>query len=152
MRSAKGLTTCVIVLAAGVAVPLCLRDWSPRRTAGVSRQVIPPGPEVEALLRRMRARDLVADQLLAGELSLPQAATRFRDLNDNLPQFRVAIEFRPGDSEGEKLCRQVIGWAESRLQSRGMSPVEVEAALSPLLRELNRLLAEKDEIDLPPVD
>jgi hypothetical protein len=144
----------VIVAAAGLALALSAWHW-PRGApaeAAIHRDVLPPGPDVEALLRRTRARELVVDRLLAGELTLAQAAARFGYLNEHPARFRVPIHNWPGRCDSERLCRQVIGWLESYYQDKGFTYAQVEAALEPYEAELSRLLAENEEFDLPPID
>jgi hypothetical protein len=152
MSPAKRLTAYLIVIAACVAVLLGVRDWSGRRSGAANPMILPPGPDVEALTRRMRAKELVVEQVLEGEMSLSEAAARFEYLNEQPPHLRVNLEFLPGKSKGEKLYRQVILWMKNHLRQKGMTSAEVAAALWPYESELNRLLAENEEIVLPPVD
>jgi len=151
MRPAKRVAACLIVIAACAAVLLSVRD-RPRARPEEGRNHAPPSPDVEILRRRISAKDQVVDQLLAGELSLAQAAARFKCLNEDPPHLRVPIYLWPGKSEGEKVCRQVINWIESRYQSQGMTLSEAQAAVSPFERELKRLMDENGEIHLPPVE
>src|SRR5262249_28735660 len=115
-------------------------------------EVIPPGEQFEVLRRRSAARDQVVERLLAGELSLTQAAAWVRYLNDNPPELRVYLYYLPRKSDGGKPCRPVIEWVGSYLLPRGTPQSQSRAALDPLEGELQRLLAEYDEIALPPVD
>src|SRR5439155_5139503 len=63
--------------------------------------------------RRMEAKMQIIRELFAGKLSLFQAAARFGYLNDTPEDCRDPYrDVWAGDSDGEKLCRQVIGWAE----------------------------------------
>ncbi len=69
----------------------------------------------EALTRRMEARAAVVVDLLAGRLSLLQAAARFRDLNQTAPEIQENLRWQhPDCSDDELCCLQVIGHLESR--------------------------------------
>jgi hypothetical protein len=63
-----------------------------------------------ALLARAFHKQAAADDVLAGRLTLLQAAARFRDLNRQPPEFHWEL-FRaqtPGMSDDERHCRAVI--------------------------------------------
>jgi hypothetical protein len=91
----------------------------------------------DAVLARLAAKARVVADLRAGRLTLPQAAARFRRLND-APCTDLARRLR-GATEEERLCRQVIRWAESTAQ--GESPGEAEQTRDGLEAELDGLLA-----------
>jgi hypothetical protein len=152
MSAAKRLAACLVVMAACLAALRAVRDRPEPCPPPDSGLLLPPGPEVRTLRLRIDTRIQIADQVLAGELSLVQAAARFRQLNNDSPQHRVFLHQYPGNSDGEKLCRQVIEWADNRVRDWPLTPDEMEATLCPLRRELEALLEQKDEIALPPVD
>jgi hypothetical protein len=104
-----------------------------------------PAPEAGQVVQdRIKGKIKVIDRLLAGELTLLEAAAWFRHLNDNPPE--APLDYRthwPGGSDGEKLCRQVIYWVRMR-----RSP-EAEGSAERLERELEELLAAGSEVELP---
>src|SRR5262249_38781911 len=64
---------------------------------------------VEMNYRRILAKDEVLTALLAGRLTLLEAAARFRDLNAGLPELRERLlQQFPGGSYELALCRDVI--------------------------------------------
>jgi hypothetical protein len=108
-----------------------------------------PGVASDIVTDRIRVKQKVVERLLAGELSLVEAAAWFRFVNDHPPDCRC--DFRramPGRSDGEKACRQVLAWAELDLKA-GMPESQVELVRCRLEGELASLLAEGDEIELP---
>src|SRR5262245_50397441 len=151
MSAAKRLATCLVVMVTCLAVLLAVRDWPNAPERSNSMEVHPPDPQVQYVERRIRAKEAVVEGVLEGELSLVQAAARFRRLNEHPPACRVDPRRWPGKSEGERLCRQVLDWVECVLQTRGLTPSEVETALCPLQCELQTLLDQNDEIELPQV-
>jgi hypothetical protein len=89
---------------------------------------------------RVLAREAVIRDLRAGRLTLAQAAARFRDINgpDGKAPLEVAGRFG-GATEEERLCRQVIAWAE--VVARYESPGAAEPMRRGLEAELAALLA-----------
>jgi hypothetical protein len=151
MSAAKRLAACLVAMVTCLAVLLAVRDWPNAPEHSNSKEVHPPKPQVQYVERRIRAKGVVVERLLEGELSLVQAAAMFRRLNEHPPACRVDPRHCPGKSEGERLCRQVLGWVEAVLRTRGLTPSEIESALCPLQCELQTLLDQNDEIELPPV-
>lgn len=74
----------------------------------------------QVALRRMQARLQIVEELAAGRMDLLEAAGRFRDLNETLPEFsrEVLHRYFPGASEEERYCRQVLAWVDSELTHR----------------------------------
>ena len=115
----------------------------------VSQLVAVPGEESVVAYERIKAKDKVTDRLLANELSLLEAASWFRYLNDNPTKYPSDFrKFWNGASDGEKSCRQVIAWARTRLLTR-MPPSQADLAVAPLDAELRRLLCDNEVIELP---
>jgi hypothetical protein len=85
----------------------------------------------------MEARKEVIRCLAAGDLTLFEAAARFRLLN-NIPAELADRGWHlfEGRCEGEKVCRQVLLWAEAELKS-----VEARSRAGALLRNLEAELA-----------
>jgi hypothetical protein len=93
--------------------------------------------ENQALRDRIVAKGEVTRELLAGRITLLQAARRFRDLNDSPIAYPSMFWRRyPGRSDGEKLCREVLRWVEAYLK-------DLPGSQSPIrLRQLEQELAE----------
>ena len=69
----------------------------------------------QAVRRRLAERERLAGDVIAGRLTLLEAAARFRDLDEQNPGFDWGI-FRStyaGASDDERLCRQVLAFVES---------------------------------------
>src|SRR4051794_10288089 len=99
--------------AAGVALVVALAalagmEWlSWRYTAPT-----PVSPECQVVLERFALKSEVIDHLRGGELTLIQAAARFRDIEADP---RLATGFEAGEpADGEALCRQIIDWAQAQ--------------------------------------
>ncbi len=64
--------------------------------------------------RRTAAKDQAIRELLAGRLTLCQAAARFRDAEREAPlTWGPPPQTGDGPGEGERLCRDVMDWADS---------------------------------------
>lgn len=133
-------------------------DWVtglPRPAANQGRSgtvelIHQPGERVRLLFRRMRAKVEAVRQLLEGELMLFQAAGYFRDLNAGPPGMEdVSWRQLAGSDDGEKLCRQVILWAEGELAVRH-GPAEARSRAARLERELGDHVAAHGGVQLPP--
>jgi hypothetical protein len=63
------------------------------------------------------AKRQVTEELLAGRITLPRAAARFRDINAAPGAAGRPLEGNvPGATEEERLCRQVISWAAAQAE------------------------------------
>jgi hypothetical protein len=105
---------------------------------------------------RMRAKEQVVERVLAGEMTLFEAAAWFGTLNttpDHYPDL-TWCQF-PGRGDGEKLCRQVLSWAASTARDAGTAS-QADMRLCQLEEELARRLAQHGTVDLarqcPPGD
>lgn len=125
---------CMVVLLVGTALAAAFvqPEWS--RDLGLDRcgPLVPEnGPRgrsksvtgldegVPAIQRRIRAKARVVDELIDGRLTLFEAAALFRRLNDPSPASAAHLARDcPGDSEEERLCRQVIAWVRVTLPQR----------------------------------
>ncbi len=143
----------LLLLAGGLAAAMAYRpDWlthhasRPAPRSG-SYTVSAPDEMADQLARRIRARISVAEQLLAGEMTLAEAAAAFRMLN-TLPPKLAQEQWRalPGRSDGEKVCRQVILWAAAEKPPGGE---DGSGRLRELERELQALIARDGEVVLP---
>ncbi len=103
----------------------------------------------QEVLRRTTARQAVIDAVVAGRMDLLQAAARFRQLNESLPEVGRGLlrAFIPGASDEERLCRQVINCVRGPGVNRDGEPYEPAAAR--LEAQLNNLLR-RGELQLPP--
>ena len=105
---------------------------------------------VESNLRRVRAKHAVASELLAGQLTLGEAAARFRELDAHMPDRRdFLLRRHPAVSYEVALCRQVIEYVEAKLEATtpGFEPTALERETGPkrmaqLQAELQALEAE----------
>jgi hypothetical protein len=103
-----------------------------------------------ALVRSEEGKAAAVEEVAAGRLSLVEAAARFRALEAGRPRNRYcrpAHELYPGDSEGERLCREVIAHVEARLAPQGRARARQFAAR--LEAELGELLARDGTVRLP---
>jgi hypothetical protein len=113
----------LVALAAALLQPRWARDLgleSPSRTTTMSGRLRPVGDDdwkLRAIKRRIQEKERLAGELIDGRLTLFEAAALFRRLNDAPPKCALPpAPDCPGDSEEERLCRQVIGWAWHRLE------------------------------------
>src|SRR5262249_17920621 len=69
--------------------------------------------------RRLRAKEAVVTELLAGRLTLLEAAARFGELDAGMPETRDRVlRAYPGVPYRVGLCRQVIAYAGAELRHR----------------------------------
>jgi hypothetical protein len=144
----------VVLLSAGLAA-----------LVGTGRRLSRPAPpdgaegerEREARLERQlqvvrwrgEAKARVVRRLLAGGLTLPQAAAQFGWLNERPADYPCPDgHLWPGASREEKLCRQVVSWA------RELAPDEEEGVetVARFEREVDALLARPGGVRLPRPD
>jgi hypothetical protein len=125
-------------------------DWLRPDPASRPTSILLAAPDEKSRIMqdRMAARTKVVERLLAQEINLVEAAAWFRELNDNPPHLRCDYRSQwPGDSDGEKLCRQVINWAEIHLHGL-RTPSEAQEIVSRLRDELDRLVCQ-GPVELP---
>jgi hypothetical protein len=97
-------------------------------------------PRCDAAAARLAAKEQTTQELLAGRLTLVQAAARFRVLNASATgEARDLTLYLDGATDEERLCRQVIGWAKGARAIR--SPEAGEQTCQRLEEELAGLLA-----------
>jgi hypothetical protein len=97
-----------------------------------------PQPDaIRQTMRREAEKDRVADDLISGRLTLFEAAALFRRWNAEgaAPPANVALYYA-GDSEEERVSRQVIRWAEVVMRQR--YPEGADALTKRLEAELRR--------------
>ncbi len=95
-----------------------------------------PGPLSHALIRRIAKKELITDALLDGRITLFEAAAQFRRVYEEEPSPAPVLDF-PGESLDERLCYQVIWWAQRKSSSR-FSQQESRAIVARLEEELRR--------------
>ncbi len=144
MTVCKRLLLILALLSTGLVAASGARKWR-------GRAPLPEAPGEEAreadLARRLRvarqridAKLAVVRRLLAGELTLLEAATRFRDINGEPADCPVPDNHLwPSASPEEMLCRQVIVWAQAH--ARDDSSGAAGAVVDRLEAELEALLA-----------
>ncbi len=129
---------------------LAPREWDlgrlERQIEGEARR----GQRLEAdrvvLLNSVETKRQIADNLTAGRLTLWEAAARFKALYATRPEhLGPYLDQYPGGSDDERLCRQVIGFAEARLEESAAR----KAFVARLEAELQQRLERDGAIVLP---
>jgi hypothetical protein len=96
----------------------------------------------KALLHRLATRHEVLRALRADSLSLIEAAARFGEVNLEEPETMSYVrEMYPGNSDEERVCRQVLAWARADL---GGDPGKGRATLLRLEAELETYLKQHE--------
>lgn len=94
---------------------------------------------IEVANRRSEARQRLIEEVIAGRETLLGAAARLREIYrpspDDGPEYPRSF---PGDSEGERLCREVIARVANELGDT--SPGRTETCVNRLEAELQELL------------
>jgi hypothetical protein len=102
---------------------------------------------LQIYLMRIAVRDRVVRNLLAGRLTLLQAATQFRDMEKDLPvTWGPPIE-ATGPGEGERLCRSVMRWVHNWIAEN--LPAEAASVAARLEAELGQLRGPDGTVRLP---
>ena len=137
----------------GVLVPLAVivlvmagRNWvrQPVRAAGETNELQQVLRDEEkrasslatdgaAVLARIREKNTIAEELIAGRSDLARAAARFRELHAGNANYLALLRIaRPALSDDELVCRNVIDYCATRLQGRA----EQTAVINRLEQEL----------------
>jgi hypothetical protein len=112
----------------------------------LSREVVPPNPDVALIQKNLEAKDEVAREVIAGRMTLAEAAARFRTIDASRPpHLPVHLDVVPGSSDEERICRQVIAYVENNLEGRP----DRDAVLARLEADLRRHLEVKKPIGSP---
>jgi hypothetical protein len=157
LRAARAASLCsrvvLIALATAVAVlALVGPDWAKwlgSRRASAGAAAVEQSETSKVLLRRIAAKDEVIDRLLAGDLTLLEAAAWFRRLNADPPHLAMDYSMLAGDSEEEKVCRQVISWVGHHLAMKAASASEAHDVVHRLEGELQERLRRDGRVELP---
>jgi hypothetical protein len=143
VKTATRLLTGLVLLAfallsvrampSGWLTPFGLQWQAARPQAGAGSLVV---------CRRIQAREAIARRVLANDLGLLEAAAWFAYLNDT-PAEQPDPHWRriPGNSDGEKLCRQVILCARYQAWTKTAPSDEQVRRLSLVEEELKQHLA-----------
>jgi hypothetical protein len=106
----------------------------PRQT----KEVLPADPDVAAIQRSLEERDQVAQAVIDGRLTLAKAAAQFRAINASRPPHHpIRLDAYPGQTDEERVCRQVIRYVESKLADQP----DASAILARLENQLREHLA-----------
>lgn len=93
--------------------------------------------EDDTVRSRIRVKDGIAAELVAGRITLSEATDQFLALNESRPtQMAVIRETYPGDSDREKTARNVISYSLGHVP-----PHQREATVNRLEAELHSMLA-----------
>jgi hypothetical protein len=139
----------LVSLACGLAFALVggLSTWSEGWGDGFLAEVLAEaerGSRLDdlsgAYARRIYAKHRLVDDVIAGRLSLLQAAAGFRELNEQPPvydreRFRALY---PGADDDERHCREVLAWVIDQL--RGCLDTDASDLASRLEAELQAVI------------
>jgi hypothetical protein len=115
-------------------------------SAHMSQVVLPSDPDVAAIHHSLEAREQVAREVIAGRVTLLEAAARFQAITLSRPaHLPMSLAGFPGNSEEERICRQVIHFVEIQMEGHPDASAEVAR----LNRELQDQLAQTGVIILP---
>jgi hypothetical protein len=138
----------------GYAAPETVRNlgldyWSLPELVAQCDAATQSGAEIDAQLpgitRSIKVRTEVAEQAAAGELSLLEAAVKFREATFDDESYQGSLRKRyPGMSDEERLCRNVLSYVEAAASSSG-----ARRHLARLKAELDDLLKQPGGIRLP---
>jgi hypothetical protein len=109
----------------------------------------PVEDESDVVARRIVARTEIIRRLIDREMTLFDAASWFRILNET-PAHRPQMSWKklPGGCDNEKVCRQVLLWARVHLRDTVPSS-QAKATLAALESELSEHIARNGKVNLP---
>jgi hypothetical protein len=99
-----------------------------------------------AILDRMRIKDEVVADLIAGRTTLLRAAAVFRHLHDTADEPAVNFQQLPGTNDAERYCWQVILWVDDDEDS---SSGQRSAFVERLKAELRAHIGRPEGVQLP---
>ena len=103
----------------------------------------------EIITKRINAKYQLVQQLIHGKRNLFEVAAWFRYFNETPADCQDDYRtFWPGNSDGEKLCRQVILWTRTELE-RTAPASRAEEMGRQLERQLEEHLKEHGTVHLP---
>jgi len=147
VRFASGLFVGVALLLVAVVAVASFRHKSAARSEpAAASSVVMEGNQ--AVVRRLEGKSSVTRRLLEGELTLMEAAAWFRYIDRVTgPVDSILVPGEEGESDEERLCRQVIRWAEAQAQQ--VSPQSSQAVVSRLEAQLDDRLRRDGKVELP---
>jgi hypothetical protein len=84
----------------------------------------------EALFRRIEGKRQIAEELIAGRLTLREGVARLRELRRLTPNVLEDVDRTvPGESDEERGCRQLIALARALLKEQPEKALEVSQRL-----------------------
>jgi hypothetical protein len=102
----------------------------------------------EIVRRRLRAKHEITCELLEGRLSLFEAAARFGKLEEQTSEYiGYSRDPHPGETVEERLCRQVIMWANQEAAVRPYG--EPQLRVGRLQEELQEHIRQHSAVRLP---
>ena len=160
-------TACCLVVAAGIVGTVASCQFSPSGNEAPTERPdqdaqpslmaqvqisIEQGRELDAQieesLQRCKAKEDLVRAMIAGELTLLQAAARFRDVNASWPKARAVVQQAyAGLPYEHALCRQIIAYAEAELRDQGSA--QKDSVLHRLEAELAEHLRRHGKVCLP---
>jgi hypothetical protein len=104
--------------------------------------------DVQTSIEHVHSKEMAADALFRGEITLFDAAVLFRSLYEDSKSWYDPQRSRPRRDDGEGWCRLVIEWTEMRIRDE-QSPSQADALRQRLEVELQRQLACHGTVKLP---
>jgi hypothetical protein len=124
VRPLVGLVVLFVIALAGMWITMLLSRQANVVTLAVSDYAdgtfmsIELEARAESNERRVRAKHAVVSELLAGQLTLREAAARFRELDAHMPVLRdLLLRHHPGVSYEVASCRQVLEYVQAKLEA-----------------------------------
>jgi len=104
--------------------------------------------DVQTSIEHLQAKEMAADALFRGEITLLDAAVLFRSLYEDPKSWHFPQRSRPGRDDGEGWCRVAIEWTETRIRDE-QSSRQADALRQRLEAELQQHLAYYGTVKLP---
>ena len=108
--------------------------------------------QIEESIQRCKAKEDLVREVIAGRLTLLEAAARFRDVNASCPKARTFLQRAFASLPYEHaLCRQIIAYAEAELRDQGSDQKDrvlhrLEAELAEHLRQHGKVCLPGDDL------
>lgn len=125
-------------------------NFMPNNPYPAERQTRNQKPPISArlVMEGLQTKQQIINELIAGRMELLQATARFQTVHRTTAvSIESATGIPAGVSNGENLCRTVIGWVCLSLSGR---PEEAERVSARLERDLQGHLDRFGEVNLPP--
>jgi hypothetical protein len=137
-----------VLLLAGAAAWACVRGTD-EPSPPTAPSAYAPDPDVKRIRQRLLHKKELAREVIAGRLTLLQAAARFRDLDRQPPRFYWSA-FQvgyPGATDEERHCREVIRYVRMGLLDQPAKRTDLadhlETELQDLLKQRKPSLPER---------